>query len=217
MPQEDGNYKPVFIEGAIAIKTEGSSSYVYQAYLPAPASVPFYIKPSMGVRLQLTLPIMQSTSTGMLEAQLVRVTIEVPLRLAGGLGWEFVLSVGIYGEGKAAIEGVITDVTACRAICRPNSVRRRRFLLQCRCDHRRDQALVFPRWAAGHSFGLSVHTRNAEERRLEDTVPGLSERTAPQHTGAVGSGRRKYHGRGHAAGGRKPGGHFGCPTWRQHL
>ncbi len=107
--QEDGTYKPVFTEGAIAVKVEGEASYVYQAYLPPPASVPFYIKPSMGASMQLTLPVMHSSSTGKLEALPVRMTIEVPLRIAGGLGWESILSVGIYGEGKASIEGEITN------------------------------------------------------------------------------------------------------------
>lgn len=107
--QADGTYKPVFTEGAIAVKVEGEASYVYQTYLPPPASVPFYIKPSMGASMQLTLPVMHNSSTGKLKALPVRMTIEVPLRIAGGLGWESILSVGIYGEGKATIEGEITN------------------------------------------------------------------------------------------------------------
>lgn len=107
--QADGTYKPVFTEGAIAVKVEGEASYVYQTYLPPPASVPFYIKPSMGASMQLTLPVMHNSSTGKLKALPVRMTIEVPLRIAGGLGWESILSVGIYGEGKASIEGEITN------------------------------------------------------------------------------------------------------------
>ena len=108
--QSDGSVKPVFTEGAFALSVEGQFSFVYQISVPTPAPMPFYVKSSIEPELQVTFPFAKGEEDGELKSKPVRMTIELPLRIAGGMGWESILSLGIYGEGQATLEGVITQL-----------------------------------------------------------------------------------------------------------
>lgn len=107
MRQSDGAMEMVITEAALAVSIEGAASFVYQITVPAPAPMPFYVKSSLEPSLETVFPFWRHEESQRLQLRPVEMTLELPLRVSGGLGWESILSLGIFGEGAVTLKGII--------------------------------------------------------------------------------------------------------------
>lgn len=98
----DGGYTLLFNEAAIAVKFSGEASHTYQWYT---GTLPIYVKAAVKPSVQFQLPFRYDETIYDIKAQPVEVTISLPLRVGTGLGWDSILSAGVYGEGGATIKG----------------------------------------------------------------------------------------------------------------
>ena len=96
---ENGDYGIVFTEGVVALKLSGEVSHTYQIMTPTTPPIPFYVRGSFEPEIQFSFPIV--SSDGDAEAFL---DVELPVKVAGGVGFDKILSVGIYGKGGLYLE-----------------------------------------------------------------------------------------------------------------
>jgi len=110
--QFNGDYGLMFSEGAVAVKLGGKVAYTYQVMAPTTPPIPFYIKGSFEPSAQFTLPLYSHPRTGIIQAGKVLLDIELPLKVGGGVGFDEILSVGIFGKGGAYLSGHLGETDA---------------------------------------------------------------------------------------------------------
>lgn len=100
-PQADGSYEIMWTEGGVIYKTAGEAAYTIQQYMPN--GVPYYLKPALSPSAQFTLPVIYQNNK--LQPQPVELKFGIPVKLSVGLGWESILSGGVYGESGFTFAG----------------------------------------------------------------------------------------------------------------
>ena len=97
---DNGQYGIILSKGTVGIGFEGGVTQTFQLYA---ASVPFYVSGSINPKVAFNITVYSNETSNAIQTEPIDVKASLEMKVAGGLGWDSIASIGIYGKGTGEV------------------------------------------------------------------------------------------------------------------
>ena len=97
---DNGQYGIILSKGTVGVGFEGGVTQTFQMYA---GSVPFYVSGSINPKVTFNITIYSNETSNALQTEPIDVKASLEMKVAGGLGWDSIASMGIYGKGTGEV------------------------------------------------------------------------------------------------------------------
>ena len=110
---DNGQYGIVLSKGTVGLSFEGGVTQTFQMYA---FSAPFYVSGSIKPKVTFNVTLYANEASEGLSLAPIDVKASIAIKIAGGLGWDSIASLGIYGKGSGELNfkvPFLEDTSSC--------------------------------------------------------------------------------------------------------